>query len=45
MTGDLCRFVKMFTGSENYDYICVLDFEATCEKDYGGDFPHEVIEV
>eukprot|EP00050_Salpingoeca_kvevrii_P019311 m.84606 g.84606 ORF g.84606 m.84606 type:complete len:322 (-) comp8354_c0_seq1:32-997(-) len=26
-----------------YDYICVLDFEATCERDMR-EFPHEIIE-
>ena len=26
------------------DYVCVLDFEATCEEN-AEDFPHEIIEV
>ena len=27
-----------------YDYICVVDFEATCEEDNPQDFLHEIIE-
>ncbi|XP_028426451.1 3'-5' exoribonuclease 1 isoform X1 [Perca flavescens] len=27
-----------------YDYICVVDFEATCEEDNPSDFHHEIIE-
>ncbi|CAK6949965.1 '-5' exoribonuclease 1 [Scomber scombrus] len=27
-----------------YDYICVVDFEATCEEDNPSDFLHEIIE-
>lgn len=27
-----------------YDYICVVDFEATCEEDNPPDFLHEIIE-
>lgn len=27
-----------------YDYICVVDFEATCEVDNPSDFHHEIIE-
>ncbi|XP_047431175.1 3'-5' exoribonuclease 1 [Mugil cephalus] len=27
-----------------YDYICVVDFEATCEEDNPPDFHHEIIE-
>lgn len=27
-----------------YDYICVVDFEATCEEDNPADFHHEIIE-
>ncbi|KAL0965696.1 hypothetical protein UPYG_G00284560 [Umbra pygmaea] len=27
-----------------YDYICVVDFEATCEQDNPPDFTHEIIE-
>ncbi|XP_061839634.2 3'-5' exoribonuclease 1 [Nerophis lumbriciformis] len=27
-----------------YDYICVVDFEATCEEDNPADFLHEIIE-
>lgn len=27
-----------------YDYICVIDFEATCEEDNSPDFLHEIIE-
>ncbi|XP_077565702.1 3'-5' exoribonuclease 1 [Stigmatopora nigra] len=27
-----------------YDYICVVDFEATCEEDNPRDFVHEIIE-
>lgn len=27
-----------------YDYICVVDFEATCEEDNPSDFQHEIIE-
>ncbi|XP_068611471.1 3'-5' exoribonuclease 1 [Brachionichthys hirsutus] len=27
-----------------YDYICVVDFEATCEEDNPPDFQHEIIE-
>ncbi|KAI9207155.1 ribonuclease H-like domain-containing protein [Polychytrium aggregatum] len=27
-----------------YRYYCVFDVEATCEKDGGRDFPHEIIE-
>lgn len=27
-----------------YDYICVVDFEATCEQDNPADFTHEIIE-
>ncbi|XP_057710747.1 3'-5' exoribonuclease 1 [Corythoichthys intestinalis] len=28
----------------DYDYICVVDFEATCEEDNPPDFVHEIIE-
>ncbi|TPX33400.1 hypothetical protein SmJEL517_g03684 [Synchytrium microbalum] len=28
-----------------YDFICVLDVEATCEGDSSEDFPHEIIEL
>ncbi|XP_055722706.1 3'-5' exoribonuclease 1-like [Salvelinus fontinalis] len=27
-----------------YDYVCVVDFEATCEQDNPADFTHEIIE-
>ena len=27
-----------------YDYICVVDFEATCEESNPPDFMHEIIE-
>lgn len=27
-----------------YDYICVVDFEATCEEHNPSDFHHEIIE-
>lgn len=27
-----------------YDFICVVDFEATCEQDNPLDFTHEIIE-
>ncbi|KAF7236468.1 3'-5' exoribonuclease 1 [Varanus komodoensis] len=27
-----------------YDYICVIDFEATCEEGNQPEFPHEIIE-
>lgn len=27
-----------------YDYICVVDFEATCEEDNPSDYHHEIIE-
>lgn len=27
-----------------YDYICVVDFEATCEEDNPPNFLHEIIE-
>lgn len=27
-----------------YDYICVVDFEATCEVDNPSDYHHEIIE-
>lgn len=27
-----------------YDYLCVIDFEATCEDRDGADYPHEIIE-
>lgn len=27
-----------------YDYICVVDFEATCEENNPLDFEHEIIE-
>lgn len=27
-----------------YDYVCVVDFEATCEEDNPPDFHHEIIE-
>jgi 3'-5' exoribonuclease 1 len=29
---------------EFYDYICVIDFEATCTENCLSDFPHEIIE-
>lgn len=33
-------------GSEDsyYDYICVVDFEATCEENNPRNFIHEIIE-
>lgn len=31
-------------GDTYYDYICVVDFEATCEEDNPPDFLHEIIE-
>ncbi|XP_049617174.1 3'-5' exoribonuclease 1 [Syngnathus scovelli] len=31
-------------GGFPYDYICVVDFEATCEEDNPPDFLHEIIE-
>ncbi|KAL7854165.1 hypothetical protein AOLI_G00210090 [Acnodon oligacanthus] len=31
-------------GDMYYDYICVVDFEATCEENNPSDFPHEIIE-
>ncbi|XP_072517818.1 3'-5' exoribonuclease 1 [Salminus brasiliensis] len=31
-------------GDAYYDYICVVDFEATCEEDNPSDFVHEIIE-
>ncbi|XP_077399628.1 3'-5' exoribonuclease 1 isoform X1 [Vanacampus margaritifer] len=31
-------------GDVFYDYICVVDFEATCEEDNPPDFLHEIIE-
>lgn len=30
--------------SEIFDYICVIDFEATCIEDRNLNFPHEIIE-
>lgn len=27
-----------------YDYICVVDFEATCEENISRNFVHEIIE-
>ena len=27
-----------------YDYICVVDYEATCEEDNPPEFQHEIIE-
>ncbi|KAG7495794.1 3-5 exoribonuclease 1 [Solea senegalensis] len=32
------------TADTYYDYICVVDFEATCEEDNPADFLHEIIE-
>ncbi|XP_037752454.1 3'-5' exoribonuclease 1 isoform X1 [Chelonia mydas] len=31
-------------GDSYYDYICVIDFEATCEEDNQPEFTHEIIE-
>ncbi|XP_061662100.1 3'-5' exoribonuclease 1 [Syngnathoides biaculeatus] len=31
-------------GDAYYDYICVVDFEATCEEDNPPDYLHEIIE-
>ncbi|XP_066502332.1 3'-5' exoribonuclease 1 [Hoplias malabaricus] len=31
-------------GDTYYDYICVVDFEATCEENNPSDFLHEIIE-
>lgn len=30
--------------TENFDYICVIDFEATCTEASYSDYPHEIIE-
>ncbi len=27
-----------------YEYIAVIDFEATCDSNQGNDYPHEIIE-
>ena len=27
-----------------FDYLVVVDFEATCEEKNNGDYPHEIIE-
>lgn len=31
-------------GENYYDYICVIDFEATCEEGNQPEFTHEIIE-
>lgn len=30
--------------TQNYDYLCVIDFEATCEQPNPADYLHEIIE-
>lgn len=32
------------SGNSCYDYICVVDFEATCEEGNPPEFVHEIIE-
>ncbi|XP_053559164.1 3'-5' exoribonuclease 1 [Bombina bombina] len=32
------------SSDQYYDYICVIDFEATCEEDNSPDYIHEIIE-
>lgn len=29
---------------QHFEYIAVVDFEATCEEQGGDNFPHEIIE-
>jgi 3'-5' exoribonuclease 1 len=29
---------------QHFEYIAVIDFEATCERNQGNSFPHEIIE-
>ncbi len=29
---------------QHFEYIAVVDFEATCEERQGNNFPHEIIE-
>ena len=29
---------------QHFEYIAVVDFEATCERNQGNNFPHEIIE-
>jgi 3'-5' exoribonuclease 1 len=31
-------------GDSYYDYICIIDFEATCEEGNPAEFLHEIIE-
>ena len=36
--------IKEANKSSTYDYVCVIDFEATCVESVQNDFPHEIIE-
>lgn len=29
---------------DSYDYVCVIDYEATCEQGNSSNYPHEIIE-
>lgn len=35
---------EVINGDSCYDYICVVDFEATCEEGNPPEFIHEIIE-
>lgn len=39
-----CVLSKETNVDTYYDYICVIDFEATCEEDNKPDYVHEIIE-
>ncbi|KAJ3129223.1 3'-5' exoribonuclease 1 [Nowakowskiella sp. JEL0407] len=40
----LSHHIPKKSSRTEYRYLCVLDFEATCEKDSGFDFENEIIE-
>ncbi len=45
--GDRYQFInnnRPMNAFEFFDYICVIDFEATCIETNPFDFPHEIIE-
>ena len=37
-------FAAESSSSPPYDYVCVIDFEATCTETRALDYPHEIIE-
>jgi len=36
--------IKETNKSSKYDYVCVIDFEATCVESVQNEYPHEIIE-